>query len=422
MRFVHAADVHLDSPLRGLARHDGAPVAQLRDATRGALRRLVDHCLEERVELLLVAGDLYDGDWKDFATGLFFVGQMNRLREVGTRVVILRGNHDAASQITRSLRLPDHVRELATNRVETMIFEDLGVAIHGRGFARREESDDLSEKYPAPLGGLLNVGMLHTSADGRPGHATYAPCRPSRLVERGYDYWALGHVHAREVLHERPWVVFPGNLQGRHARETGPKGATLVSVEDTRIRAVESLELDVVRWELVTLPVTEHDRLGDVLGKLSQRFQRARDGAGDRPLVVRVRLEGAAHAALLRDLDDESFGAEVRGVVSEIAPAWIEKIELALVPPSVTRTVSERKDAIGALARALGGGAERDPQVQKELAEALSELRERLAPLGLESDDPRLRLEGEEALAAILSDAERWLVPSLVHGDDGEPT
>jgi DNA repair exonuclease SbcCD nuclease subunit len=229
-RFIHAADLHLDSPLHGLDAYDGAPVEQIRGATRRALANLVELAETERAAFVLVAGDLYDGDWRDYNTGLYFVRQMSRLREAGTPVYIIAGNHDAASQITKSLRLPENVRMLSADRPESVVLEAEGVAIHGQSFATRAVTDDLSATYPVRLAGFFNVGLLHTCAEGREGHEPYAPCRIEALVAKGYDYWALGHIHKREILHGDPWVVFCGNLQGRHIRETGAKGCSLVTV------------------------------------------------------------------------------------------------------------------------------------------------------------------------------------------------
>jgi DNA repair exonuclease SbcCD nuclease subunit len=107
IRFLHAADIHLDSPLTGLERYEGAPVEELRGATRRALENLVELAIERELDFVLIAGDLYDGDWKDHNTGLFFVDRMNRLREAAIPVVIISGNHDAANRMTRSLRRPD---------------------------------------------------------------------------------------------------------------------------------------------------------------------------------------------------------------------------------------------------------------------------------------------------------------------------
>src|SRR5690606_17008970 len=135
MKIVHAADLHIDSPLRGLVDYDGAPLLEVRGATRRAFENLVDLCIDEAASLLVIAGDLYDGDWKDYSTGLFFVEQMVRLREAGVRVAWVRGNHDAASKITKHLNAPGNVRELSCSAPETVVYDDLGVAVHGVGYA-----------------------------------------------------------------------------------------------------------------------------------------------------------------------------------------------------------------------------------------------------------------------------------------------
>ncbi len=246
MKFVHAADPHIDSPLRGLAAYAGAPVQAMRGATRQAFESLVALCISECADLLVIAGDVYDGDWKDFGTALYLRAQLARLREAGVEVVLIRGNHDAASVITRNLKLPG-IHVLRHDRPESVVLEDLGVAVHGQSFATRAVTENLAAGYPAPLPGFMNVGLLHTSLGGYAEHEHYAPCGLEELVSRGYDYWALGHVHARAVLHADPYVVFAGNLQGRQMRECGAKGATLVEVLDGEL-ALSHHPLDHVRW------------------------------------------------------------------------------------------------------------------------------------------------------------------------------
>ena len=315
MKFFHTADVHLDSPLCGLDRYDGAPVDKLRGATRRALEALVDEAISEKVDFLLIAGDLYDGDWTDYNTGIFFIRQMARLRDAGIRVFIVRGNHDAKSKI---LNLPEGVTELSTSRAESISLEDLGVCIHGRGYARVDTKEDLSQTYPAPRRGQFNIGLLHTAAGGREGHADYAPCTPAALANKGYDYWALGHVHKREILDERPWIVFPGNLQGRHARETGPKGATLVTVEDGRVESVEHRVLDVARWAVCQVDVSPASTPADVVDLCRTALVKEMDAAGGRALCARVVVTGAsrAHAALTRDPD--KFRIELCSAATDI--------------------------------------------------------------------------------------------------------
>ena len=230
-KFLHAADIHLDSPLRGLQRYEGAPVEEIRQASRRALENLVQLAIDQSVAFVLIAGDLYDGDWKDHRTGLYFVSQMVRLREAGIPVIAIAGNHDAANKMTRTLPLPENVRMLDHQRPETFFLEQSGVAIHGQSFATAAVLEDLSAAYPPAVAGMLNIGLLHTCATGREGHQPYAPCTIPGLISKHYDYWALGHAHGHEVLNREPEIIFSGNVQGRHIHEHGPKGCMLVHVD-----------------------------------------------------------------------------------------------------------------------------------------------------------------------------------------------
>ncbi len=261
-RFIHTADTHIDSPLRGLEAYDGAPVEALRGATRRAFENLVRLALDEAVDFIVIAGDLYDGDWKDFSTGLFFTRQMARLREAGIPVYVIAGNHDAASVLTRRLSLPDNVHFFSTRAAESKQVAGLPVVIHGRGFPHRAVPENLVPDYPAPVSGLFNIGLLHSSLNGAPGHDTYAPCTLRDLTDKGYDYWALGHVHQPQVLARDPWVVFPGNLQGRHIREAGARGCQLVSVSDSlEVIDAEHRPLDLVRWQRISVDLSAADGL-----------------------------------------------------------------------------------------------------------------------------------------------------------------
>jgi exonuclease SbcD len=312
-RFMHAADIHLDSPLRGLEQYEDAPVAEIRGATRGAFTRLVTECIEQGVSFLLIVGDLYDGDSKDYKTALFFVEQMNRLREQGIGAYVVMGNHDAASVVSKSLRVPDTVKIFRSTEAHTFEIESLKVALHGQSYARVDVSDDLSAHYPAPVAGAFNIGLLHTSADGAASeHAPYAPCSLQGLVDRGYQYWALGHVHRRRVLHDDPPVLFPGNLQGRNVRETGARGATLVTVDDNQRVHCEHRDLDVMRWFVREVSVEGADNATAAVDRVHASLVALRRDEPHRPLAVRIRLVGqcAAHGELVGAV--EKWTHEVR--------------------------------------------------------------------------------------------------------------
>jgi len=418
LKLVHAADLHIDSPLRGLVRYQSAPVAEIRSATRRAFENLIELCLQEQAALLLLAGDVFDGNWRDYSTGLFFASQLVRLREAGVRVVTLRGNHDAKSQISRELRLPEHVRELSARRPESVVFEDLGIAVHGQSFAAREVPEDLAARYPAPLDGLLNIGLLHTSLEGRPGHDPYAPTRLDVLRNKGYDYWALGHVHTREVVCEEPLVVFPGNLQGRHARELGAKGATVITVEGGRIRDARHEVLDAVRWALCEVDASGAADAYDVVELARAALAQQVAQAGGRLLAARLLLSGRsrAHGQLVRD--PEKWTAELRNCALDVGEGaiWLEQVQLRTRGPEDAASLAERRDAIGQLVHALDALG-RDPLALRELGGCLAELKRALPEEASEGEDG-VRLDDTEFLASALPDVRELLLARLLTGDE----
>ena len=390
-RFIHAADPHLDSPLRGLEAHDGAPVQLLRGATRRAFENLVTLAIDEKVDFLLIAGDLYDGDWKDYNTGLFFRSQMVRLNNQGVPVFLITGNHDAASVISKKLALTDNVRVFSTRTAESFDVPAIPAVVHGRGFPHRAVPENLAQDYPAAIAGKFNVGLLHTSLNGRPGHDTYAPCSVQDLRAKGYAYWALGHIHQPEVISEEPWIVFAGNCQGRHARETGPRGCFLVTVNDhLDVESADWRNLDVVRWEAVEVDLTGLEEESEVLRRIREALSRAIENAEGRLLATRILLTGASplHGILLRDA--RRFRAETEAIAQDFGEdtIWIEQIKVATSP-----------------VYDLGELAERDA-LTKTVLETLEQATQQLEALPSDITDmldvlpPDLRAEVEEDWSA----------------------
>ncbi|MEZ4330154.1 MAG: DNA repair exonuclease [Myxococcota bacterium] len=382
-RFLHAADIHLDSPLQGLERYPDAPVEAVRAAPRRAFEALVDLAIEEGVAFVLLAGDLYDGDWKDYNTGLFFVAQMRRLAEASIPVFLVSGNHDAASQITKRLTLPPNVRHFASRRPETVELPALDVAIHGQSFASRRVTDDLAAGFPQTDAARFEIGLLHTSLDGRPGHARYAPCSVEGLRAKGYAYWALGHVHQREIVGRDPWIVFPGNLQGRHAREIGGKGATLVRVEHGRVVDVAHRDLDVVRWCRLELDLGRIDRADEMLELARSALGEAVESAEGRLVAARIVLQGStrAHAGLVRE--PERWLHELRALAADWGEpgVWLEQIEQATRPPEALGGRRAREDALGGLLQRIER-LDAGELALAHVAAELAELKRRLpAPL-----------------------------------------
>ena len=405
-RFLHAADLHLDSPLRGLEADPSAPVATIRGATRLALGRMVDLAITEKVAFVLIAGDIYDGDNPDYGTPLFFSNQMRRLGQADIPVFTIRGNHDAANRMTRSLRM-DHVTIFGHDRAHTHLLDSLGVAIHGQSFADPAELRDLSKDYPNPIPGLFNIGLLHTSAEGYTAHARYAPCDVQSLKSRGYDYWALGHIHERQELSQDPWIVFPGNLQGRHIRETGPKGASLVTVVANRVQSVDHRVLDVLRWTHIEVDLDAADDEAEAMVRVQSALEAALREAAPRPLAVRLTLSGTteAHASLSADGLRDKVLNEVHGLPGERS-LWLEAVKLRTRP---LRLLSARPDNLGRLLTEIDALAATPPpdllgdwpiQLHDKLGKALPE-------------DHPLHATVNGDLTAILEQAKRRLEAAL---------
>ncbi|MDT0499039.1 DNA repair exonuclease [Algiphilus sp. W345] len=414
MKFIHAADIHLDSALHGLERYEGAPVEEIRSATRRAFDNLIELAIDEQVAFVLLVGDLYDGDWKDYNTGLYFVERMGRLRDASIRAFIVAGNHDAASQITKHLRLPDNVTLFSTRKPERVVLDDLGVSICGQGFATRAVTDDISQGYPQGDRQLLNIGLLHTCLDGKPGHEPYAPCTVDGLRSKGYQYWALGHVHKREEISQDPWIVFPGNIQGRHIREIGPKGCTLVTVDGGEIVEVAHRDLDVMRWSICELDVSAAETVDDIYEQVREGLQSALDAAEGRPVAVRLVLYGACSAHLKLHADRERWIQEYRALATGLGGAgiWLEKISIKTMPAISTDEVLERDDALSGLLRAIHD-MELDSSVLDELADEMSVLRQKLPAELLAGDDP-FDPANPEFLKETLEDIKELLVNRLL--------
>ena len=420
-RFIHTADIHLDSPLRGLAKHEGSAADSIRTAARAAFDQLVGLAVEQRVSFLIIAGDLYDGDWRDHRTGLFFVSQMGRLNRAGIPVYLLYGNHDARSQITRRLTLPANVHVFASRKPQSFEIDDLNVFLHGQSFRQRVVTDNLALNYPKPVAGAFNIGVLHTGLGGMGGHENYAPCALADLINQGYDYWALGHVHRANVLNTRPYVVFPGNLQGRHIRETGAKGASLVTVDNGEVVDFDTLYSDVVRWTVVTVNVVNSRSIGDVLDRIRDAVENeVSSRAEGRLLACRILLQGRTeiHGRLLVDADH--LLSEARSIALGLGDdaSWIEKVVVATKPAISPDVMEKREDAVGELLRMLRGAGS-DTELLRQLDNDIGEMARRLpAEVRSSVEDAALKAAIDRDHAALIAEVTPFLSARLLGGQD----
>ena len=328
-RFVHSADIHLNSPLSSLALRDPELAELIGNATRRAFVNAIDLCLTEQVDALLLAGDLYDGDQTSMKTARFLAAQIRRLDEAGIRVFIIRGNHDALSRITKELTFPESVKMFG-GRAEAILMErsnGLSIAIHGLSFARPQAPENLLPRFRPPVEGAVNIGLLHTSLGGVPGHDDYAPCALADLDAAGFDYWALGHIHKRAVAQGRSTVVMPGMPQGRDINESGPKSVTLVTVGDDRSVQIEERLASVAQFEPVSVDLAGINDWRDMLHAVAKALRPIRKRVPSEHLVARLRLTGTTPLAWRLRSDRDLLQADVANQAFDIGKTWIEKIE-----------------------------------------------------------------------------------------------
>ena len=409
MRFIHCADVHLDTPLQGLAQYPGAPVSEIRNATRRAFEKVLDAAVTERVDFLIIAGDLYDTGLKSFESALFFNKQMARLKDAGIDVYLIYGNHDAASKLIKQLRPPSNVHIFRASEPQTFTNDELRVAIHGQSFATPEVIEDLAANYPSPVPGFFNIGVLHTNLAGISEHANYAPCTLESLKNKGYQYWALGHVHNRQILCSDPYIVYPGNIQGRHGKEQGEKSCVLVTVSDTGAMSIETISTSAVPWFQADIDASDCQTADEVYEKLRIELEEMLSQSKERVTAVRLRVVGTteAHAELSRDL--EQVRHEAISIANECGNGlfWVERVQVATSPRLSRDDLLKRDDPIGEVVRIIAT-LRQDPASLANW-DAIAELQKKLPDEVADGAEPvkldvlTLSTAIEEAEAVLLS-------------------
>ena len=417
MRFLHLADVHLDTPFAG--RSDGVR-KRLQEASREALHRAVSCALAERVHAVLLAGDLFDGERLSFRTERFLLEELAQLSEAGIPVVYATGNHDPGQDArrTRSLAWPSNV-ELVAEAIPRLIRirdrdgQDVGV-VTAAGHASRRETGDLAATFPPPAwDGLPQVALLHTQVrESRSAeeHEPYAPSNLSRLLASGHDYWALGHVHLRQCLAEAPGVHYPGNLQGRTHRESGPKGGLLVELAPDARAKVEFRSFAPVRFETVTVGgLDDADTLDKLLARLTTAWEEARHadpGEEGTEWVARFRVAGGS-PSWKRLGEEEERGTIAREAAEELGLLDAEVQAGPLHPVVRVEDHLGRVDVLGTALRLLEdvrSGRAAVPGLQvEELA-------------GLDRPDA---MDAVDYVRSLLEDADGELVARMLEREAG---
>ncbi|MGH9171908.1 MAG: metallophosphoesterase family protein [Acidimicrobiales bacterium] len=303
--FVHAADLHLDTPFKGVGQTNASVAETLREASLLAFSDLVSLCIDRRAEFLLLSGDIYDGAERGIRAQLHFREGLLKLSRAGIATFVVHGNHDPLDGGWSAIsEWPPLVSVFGSSAVEAVPVLRAGeqiAIVQGISYGRRDVTENLALRFERLDGPGLKIGVLHCNVTGvSVAHDNYSPCSLDDLQGIGLDYWALGHIHARVVMSgrpcgEEPWVVYPGNLQGRSTKESerGAKGAVVVSVEEGRVAAVEFVACDRVRFGEELLDGTAIASLEDLREELVEAGRLQLAGAEGRSVILRARLTGA---------------------------------------------------------------------------------------------------------------------------------
>ncbi len=379
-RFVHAADIHLDSPLRSLALRDPALAELIGNATRRAFVAMVDLCLDEQVDALLLSGDLYDGEQTSMKTARFLADQIRKLHEAGIRVFIIRGNHDALSRITKELTFPEEVTIFGGRAGAVAIERERGalpVVVHGISFTHHHAPESLLPRFRPPTEGAINIGLLHTSLGGSPVHDHYAPCDLADLQASGYRYWALGHIHKRTAVEGAATVVMPGMPQGRDINEAGAKSATLATVMDDGAILIEERLTSVAQFERVSVDLAGIEEWRDVVRAMRRALERMRPAIASEHLVARLHLTGATPLFWRLRRDHDLLQTEAADQAQAVGRSWIDKVEIDCEPPGARPQAGGEADPLEELRR-LMGEVTQDDAYRSEMAAIAEELRKQL--------------------------------------------
>ncbi len=466
LKFIHAADLHLDSPMRGLGTTDPEIAETIRNASRRAFERLIDVALEENVAFVVVAGDLFDGDWDDLATGLWTIRQLRRLEARRVPVFISLGNHDLQNKTLPRLTWPKNVFIFNAKKPETFVYPDdlptlfdgapkrgrkpaarpdanqvntlfseapesesflFGgaperVALTGQSFRAQFCPENLAENFPSATPNAFNIGVLHTDVGGDGAASRYAPTSLETLNSKRYDYWALGHVHRRQTLQTEPaWVGYSGVLQGRHIREPEPKGFYVVEIENGALsQNPRFVAVDSLRWFALELDLTQVASEEELRLRFLDAAQAVVDEAEERFAAVRLLLVGRTelHRELTRRRARQTLGETFRPWALELGDAfWLEEIELKTTSPRLTTLgeVGILGDLAADFERKLAEDASEDVsqtstnQEVEEAEQPFADLEKRVGAywreLGIDLDDPATLRRWQTEAREILIDA-----------------
>ena len=282
VRFIHCADLHIDTPFKGLSEVHPELREILYQSTYRSFQNIIDLAIREEVDCVLIAGDIFDSANKSLHAQIKFRNGLKRISDAGIPSFVVYGNHDPLDSWSASLEWPEPVTIFGGEGVthHPLIREGHVIArIFGISFSERAITDNLSLRFENHDHEIPAIGLLHSNVGKNTGHEPYAPASIKDLSSRGMDYWALGHVHNHLILKEaHPVIVYPGSAQATDPRETGPRGCCLVTLYPDGSCQTRFVPTDVVRYISDHLDISQASTHDDVIHAIKERCEGIADG------------------------------------------------------------------------------------------------------------------------------------------------
>ena len=358
VRFVHCADLHLDTPFRGLSQVAPDIAKTLSDATFTSFENIIDLAIDNCVDFVVISGDVYDSADRSLRAQFGFRDGLARLSAHGIPSFVAFGNHDPVSGWSHSLDWPDLAHRFGAKEVDVCQARRDGeviASVHGISFAKEAVTDDLSARFEVRQGGVPAIAVLHANVGTNTGHAPYSSTTVPRLAEKGFDYWALGHVHRHQVLRAgAPAIVYSGCSQSRHPNETGPKGCCLVTLSDSGDPDVRFVATDVVRYRQERVDISSCETIDALQRTTTGECDRLAEEADGRHLILRLALVG--RTPLQRELRHGGTHLELQDrlrddLLTRVPWIWLERLSLETRGSYDIQSLRAQQDFTGDITR-----------------------------------------------------------------------
>jgi len=414
--FIHAADLHLDSPFSGIAEINQKLAHKLSNATFDSFFNLIYLAIRKEVNFVLFAGDIYDNQNKSLYSQLQFLKGMELLNESKIEAYIVHGNHDPLSGWSAHLNWPENVHIFNGKEPEVKVFKSNGFNVHIVGMSYQEHhiKDNLVKQFPAKSKKWpLTIGLLHCSVGNHGEHYSYSPCTLNDLNQLNYDYWALGHVHTPSILQNNPPIIYSGNTQGRHPGETGERGCYLVKMDNPQIKYTFQ-STSTIYWDCAELSLNGLNSESDLIEMLNKHIQTVKNEQTDKSIICRYKLVGKSKLSSI--LNDEEvidnilkYFNDDQNLDSQFI--WIDRLRNHTKLPINRQNIAQRQDLLSEIVKLVDEYQANDDD--------LTELFETVSTLFNSNDGKRfLQPINKSELRTILYEAEDIILDQFMENDE----